>query len=107
MVKKSVPDGLAEALRRAIVASGLSQNQIGLKAGMESSRISRFMRGERGLTVEAVDRIGEVLGLRLTLSEATPPEPMPAKKSRASAPRKGRKDRPSADQGKPSRKKKS
>jgi transcriptional regulator with XRE-family HTH domain len=98
MVKKSVPDGLAEALRRAIEASGLSQNQIGLKAGMEPSRISRFMRGERGLTVEAVERIGEALGLRLTFNEAAAPEPepTPAKKSpargagQAKAQRKGR-----------------
>ena len=48
MVKKSVPDGLADALRCAIEASGLSQNQIALKAGMEPSRISRFMRRREG-----------------------------------------------------------
>jgi len=75
MVKQSVPNGLAETLRRAIETSGLPHRQVALKARMEASSLSRFMRGERGLTVDAADRIAEALGLRLSYTEATPPAP--------------------------------
>ena len=52
-------------LREAIQASGKSLSQLGQVSGVDAGRLSRFMRGERGLNVEAVGRLCEVLGLHL------------------------------------------
>jgi transcriptional regulator with XRE-family HTH domain len=57
---------LVECIREAIQASGISLNQLGRLAQSDSGRLSRFMRGERDLTLEAASRICKVLGLHLT-----------------------------------------
>src|SRR6266851_6757745 len=44
---------LAEQLREAIRTSGQSLTQLGKGCGIDSARLSRFMRGERGLSFEA------------------------------------------------------
>jgi transcriptional regulator with XRE-family HTH domain len=56
---------LEAQLRDAIGASGQSLNQLGQAAGVDSGRLSRFMRGERGLTLEAAGRLCRVLSLHL------------------------------------------
>jgi transcriptional regulator with XRE-family HTH domain len=65
--KKTVSD----RLRRAISESGLSLNELAERSGTDKGRLSRFMRGERGLTLDTVDKLAGVLRLRLT------PEPGP------------------------------
>ena len=57
--------GLKEQLREAIRNSGESLNQLGRRAGLDSARLSRFMRGERGLSLDAADSLCHALGLRL------------------------------------------
>jgi transcriptional regulator with XRE-family HTH domain len=54
---------LAEQLRRAVRDSGLSLNQLAHKAGLDSGRLSRFMRGERDLTLDGSTKLCGVLGL--------------------------------------------
>jgi transcriptional regulator with XRE-family HTH domain len=56
---------LTEQLKEAIRQSGKSLNQIGKEAGVGSNQLSRFMRGIRGLTLNAADKICDALGLEL------------------------------------------
>jgi DNA-binding phage protein len=59
---------VSEQLREAIRKSGRSLNQIGKDAGVGSDRLSRFMREERHLRSDAIDRLCTALGLRLSPS---------------------------------------
>lgn len=54
-------------LKAARIAAGLSQEQLGIRAGLEvesaSARMNRYERGTRMPAVELVERIGIVLNL--------------------------------------------
>lgn len=52
-------------LRAEIVASGISFNELGRMAGIDGGRISRFVRGERTITLDAAARLCQALGLVL------------------------------------------
>jgi transcriptional regulator with XRE-family HTH domain len=56
----------ADVIRQAVVDSGLSLNQLGRASAIDSGRLSRFMRGERDLTLASAAKLCEALGLRLT-----------------------------------------
>ena len=79
---KALPE-LIRAIRRAIETSGLSLNQLGVVSGVDRGRLSRFMRGERDLTLTAAARLCEVLGLHISstqppaLTSPDPPKPEP------------------------------
>src|SRR5262249_20629973 len=60
--KREVP-GVVEQLREAIRGSGQSLSQLGKACGVDATRLSRFVRGERDLTLSAVEKICRVLGL--------------------------------------------
>jgi transcriptional regulator with XRE-family HTH domain len=69
--KKEAPT-LTEQLRAAIQQSGQSLAQLGKACGVDAPRLSRFVRGERGLSLEAVDRIASVLRLHLAKADEPP-----------------------------------
>jgi transcriptional regulator with XRE-family HTH domain len=52
-------------LRQAIRESGRSLTQLANEAGLDSARLSRFMREDRTLTLPAASALCKVLGLRL------------------------------------------
>jgi transcriptional regulator with XRE-family HTH domain len=52
-------------LRHAIDASGMSRYAIAKAIGLDQSVLSRFMAGKSGLSVETIDNIGALLGLRI------------------------------------------
>jgi len=60
------PKRISDQLRAAIDASGLSRYRICKELGIDQATMSRFMSGERGLTLKVIDRLGEFLGLTLT-----------------------------------------
>ena len=64
MAKKRAPN-LIDQLQQHIRESGLSLNQIGRLAGLESEQLSRFMTGKRGLSLPSLARLCEALNLRL------------------------------------------
>lgn len=56
---------MTRALREAIDASGLALTELQRRTGVDRSQLSRFMRGERSLTLQSVDSLADELGLRL------------------------------------------
>jgi transcriptional regulator with XRE-family HTH domain len=54
--------GLVTQLREVIEASGMSLNRISTVSGIGRDRLSRFMRGERDLTLSAAESICKALG---------------------------------------------
>ena len=73
---KPTPD-VQEQLRQAVRATGQSLNRLAADAGLDSGRLSRFMRGERDLTFAAAAKLCECLGLKLVGGEDACPEPAP------------------------------
>ena len=63
--KKKQEATLVVQLREAIQASGRSLWDIGRAADIQPSQLSRFLRGERDLTLGTAARLFEVLDLEL------------------------------------------
>jgi plasmid maintenance system antidote protein VapI len=67
MAKAKYPCGdLVDQVRQAIAGSGLSLNQLAKATGVHQAQLSRFMRGERTLTLTAAARLCTYLGLHLS-----------------------------------------
>lgn len=66
MSEKKRGSPLIGQLKKAIENSGQSLNQLSKVSDVGRDRLSRFMRGERGLTLDAAERLCLALGLRLT-----------------------------------------
>ena len=56
---------ISDQLRAAIRASGLTHYRIAKEAGISPSMLDHFIRGERSLRLETVDKIAAALGYRL------------------------------------------
>jgi DNA-binding phage protein len=56
---------LIRALREAIRKDPRTINAISVEAGLSAAAVWRFVQGERGLSVESVAALVEVLGLEL------------------------------------------
>jgi transcriptional regulator with XRE-family HTH domain len=63
MAKKST--NLSDDLRKAIVESGWQQKEIAEAAGIERALLCRFLAGRSGFSMNSLDRLAAVLGLRL------------------------------------------
>jgi plasmid maintenance system antidote protein VapI len=53
-------------LRRAIRKSELSCYALSQATGVDQGTLSKFLSGQRGLSLDSVDRLVETLGLTLT-----------------------------------------
>lgn len=63
---KPVSQSLAEEVRRYRP----SLRDLARRTGVDASALSRFLSGERGLRLDAVDALCRVLGLRLVRGDA-------------------------------------
>lgn len=59
-----------EQLLAIIADSGLSPYEIAKQSGVERSALSRFINGKGGLTVESLEKLSPVLGLKLVTTRA-------------------------------------
>jgi transcriptional regulator with XRE-family HTH domain len=70
-------ENFSDQMRRTIEESGITRYQLSCKTGVDQSALSRFVKGQRGLQLDAIDRIAEVLGWSLSVepkSKATEAE---------------------------------
>ena len=56
---------ISTALRRAIDGSSLSRYAISKRTKVSEVSLSRFMSRRQGLSLESIDKIAKVLGLRM------------------------------------------
>jgi hypothetical protein len=66
MAKKQ-PKKLTDQLRQAIDGSGLTRYEIAKQTGIDESALAKFYNGHRGLSMEALNALGEFLQLQITL----------------------------------------
>ena len=59
---------LSEQLKEAIVRASVSRYEISKKTGVDQAALSKFVLGQRGISVEAMDAVGLYLGLSITTS---------------------------------------
>jgi transcriptional regulator with XRE-family HTH domain len=57
---------LSDQLRRAIDESGLTRYRIAKLTGIDESALAKFFNGQQGLSLEAIDKLGECLDLTIT-----------------------------------------
>jgi transcriptional regulator with XRE-family HTH domain len=69
---------ITDRLRAAIGASGVSYNELARLAGVGQPQISRFMTGERDLTLAIASRLCAALGLDLVPAGRVADEPLTA-----------------------------
>lgn len=58
-------DAISDQLRAALVGGESSLHAVAAEAGVPRSSLSRFVRGERSLSLETVDAVAKALGFRL------------------------------------------
>ena len=58
---------VSDQLRRIIDDCGLTRYEISKRTGIAESTLSKFMYGERGLSMKALDRLGACLGLTVNM----------------------------------------
>jgi len=56
-------ENFSEKLRRAIADCGRSRYEISKETGIAESILSRFVHGERGLSLQSVDKLVGFLGM--------------------------------------------
>lgn len=66
MAKKRT-DLLTGQLRQAIDDCGLTRYEIAKQTGIDESALAKFYNGHRGLSMEALNALGEFLQLTITL----------------------------------------
>jgi transcriptional regulator with XRE-family HTH domain len=81
-------EGLIDQVRRAAGNCGMSQNALARLAGINKGVLSRFVSGQRGLSMEALDALAAVLRLIIVadgpikLPPPLKPGPKPKRKAR-------------------------
>lgn len=58
-------DKLSDQIRHAILDGPMTRYRLATEARVDTGHLSRFVHGKASLSLDAVDRIGLVLGLRL------------------------------------------
>lgn len=65
---------LSDQIRAAVEDSEMSRYAICKLTGIDQASFSRFMRGQVGLCLDNLDRLADVLGLRLIISRPKRPK---------------------------------
>lgn len=58
---------LTDQLRQVIDDSGLTRYEIAKETGIDESALAKFYNGRRGLSMEALNALGEFLQLKIIL----------------------------------------
>lgn len=68
---------LSDQLREAIITCGTTRYALAQQLHISESALSRFVGGERGLTLEVIDKLADVLGLQLISTVQKTRRPLP------------------------------
>jgi transcriptional regulator with XRE-family HTH domain len=60
---------VSDQIRRAIDQSGITRYRLWKITGVSQATLSRFATGKAALSMEALDLIGEVLGMRIVVTK--------------------------------------
>jgi transcriptional regulator with XRE-family HTH domain len=60
---------LTDQLRQAIDDCGLTRYEIAKQTGIDESALAKFYNGHRGLSMEALNALGEFLELKIILGK--------------------------------------
>jgi hypothetical protein len=58
---------VSDQLRQVIDDCGLSRYEIFKRTGIDQATLARFYNGQAGLSMDALDKLGKCLGLRITM----------------------------------------
>jgi transcriptional regulator with XRE-family HTH domain len=58
---------VSDQLRHIVDDCGMSRYELSKRTGIDEGTLSRFMSRERGLSMKALDRLGESLGLTVSM----------------------------------------
>ena len=59
---------LVDAMRRAVETSGKTRYRIAKESGVSAGQLSRLVSGERGMTVDTIERLAEYLELEIRIA---------------------------------------
>jgi plasmid maintenance system antidote protein VapI len=59
----------SDQLRHAIETCGVTRYQLSQATGIDQATLSRFISGKGGLSMPILDRLGECLGLQITMTK--------------------------------------
>ena len=62
---------VTDQLKRLLEESPVSRHRLCLLSGVDAGCLASFIAGRRGMSMESLDALGEVMGLTLTASKAT------------------------------------
>ena len=65
---------LTDQLRQAIDDCGLTRYQIAKATGIDESALAKFYNGHRGLSMQALNALGDFLQLKITLGRKPGPK---------------------------------
>lgn len=71
MTKKPI----SEQVRRAIRESGLTRYAIAKTTGVDAATLCRFVHGQVGLSMPALDKVGEFLNLKIVVESKQAKKP--------------------------------
>ena len=70
MPKKKQRLSLSDELRQAVEQSEVSRYSIWQQTGIDQGTLSKFMAGDRGLSIESIDKLADLLGLHICTADA-------------------------------------
>ena len=69
-MRKKAKQTLVDQLRQAVVDSGKTLGEITRDTGIDKSALSRFVNGERGVSMAVMNTLGEYLELEIRQRKA-------------------------------------
>lgn len=66
-MSKKKSETLSNQVRKAIENCGMSRYAISQETGIDQAVLSRFIREQAGLSLDALDRLGDYLQLKITM----------------------------------------
>lgn len=62
-----IGEALRVAIQETIWNGGIPQAELARRVGLSPAQVSRFLKGERGLSLEAIDLMMDALGLEIVI----------------------------------------